>query len=217
MFSASRGRLAVSCPGTMIRLEKFHQAAPRCPRSRARSPGGSRAAREPVVERELIGSATFVRLESDADDYIGAGQTYGYTQANAVITVTARAGNLSIAIRGDEGWSGSFQAPGALSRLQPGSYDGLQRYPFHDPASGGLNWSGEGRGCNTLSGRFTVDSLTYINGDLTTIDLRFEQHCEGEAPALRGAIHSGGGRAAVRRRKRARRAGQPRPLGGAHG
>jgi hypothetical protein len=78
----------------------------------------------------------------------------------------------------------------SLTRLQVGYYDDLRRYPFHNPTKGGLNWSGEGRGCNTLTGWFAIDAVTYENGQLTAIELRFEQHCEGGAPALHGAIRS---------------------------
>jgi hypothetical protein len=78
-----------------------------------------------------------------------------------------------------------------LTQLQPGYYPGLQRYPFHNPALGGLDWYGQGRGCNTLQGWFVVDSVTYIGGALAAIDLRFEQHCQGITPALHGAIHWG--------------------------
>ena len=134
-------------------------------------------------------SPNFVRLQSDLGDYIGAGQAYNYTQADADIVVAANGGHLSIQINGDQWWFGDFEVPSALSRLQPGNYTDLQRYPFHDRAKGGLDWFGEGRGCNTLSGSFSVDSVTYVKDTLTTIDLRFEQHCEGVAAALRGTIH----------------------------
>lgn len=134
-------------------------------------------------------SPNFVQLQSDPGDYIGGGQTYNYTQASAILTVTANGGHLSVSISGDQQWSGDFQSPSALTQLQPGTYSGLQRYPFNDPATGGLSWYGEGRGCNMLTGSFTVDSVTYANGNLTTIDLRFEQHCEGGTPALHGTIH----------------------------
>jgi hypothetical protein len=76
-----------------------------------------------------------------------------------------------------------------VSTLQPGYYGNLSRYPFHNPAKGGLDWSGNGRGCNTLTGWFAIDSVTYTGTTLTQIDLRFEQHCEGGTPALHGAIH----------------------------
>jgi len=84
---------------------------------------------------------------------------------------------------------GRLQDDNGISTLQPGYYGDLSRYPFHNPAKGGLSWSGQGRGCNTLTGWFVVDSATYLNGSLAAIDLRFEQHCEGNSPALHGKIH----------------------------
>ncbi len=87
------------------------------------------------------------------------------------------------------GWNGEFYGMTGLSRLQPGYYGDLQRYPFHNAAKGGLSWSGNGRGCNTLKGWFVVDSVSYSLGQMTAIDLRFEQHCEGGAAAQRGVIH----------------------------
>jgi hypothetical protein len=76
-----------------------------------------------------------------------------------------------------------------LAQLQPGYYGNLHRFPFHNPVAGGLNWSGQGRGCNTLQGWFVVDSVSYQSDSLKSIDLRFEQHCEGMTPALHGQIH----------------------------
>ena len=135
-------------------------------------------------------TGNFVLLQSDPGDFIGAGQTFLYTQANAQLSVSASGGHLSVRVTGDQSWSGEFQVPISLSQLQPGTYDGLMRYPFHNPVTGGLSWSGDGRGCNTLTGKFIVDSVTYAGNVLTAIDLHFEQHCEGSAPAaLRGQIH----------------------------
>ena len=133
---------------------------------------------------------TFVDLKSDPGDFIGAGRSYHYTQANADIDVIADdAGVLTITINGDETWQGSFAPPTGTSSLRPGTYAGLTRYPFHNPAQGGMSWSGEGRGCNTLTGSVTVDAVEYSNGIITSMDLHFEQHCEGATPALRGTIH----------------------------
>jgi hypothetical protein len=132
----------------------------------------------------------FVRLESDAGDWVGAGGSYEYTQADAIISVTADGGHLAISVQGNEQWSANFVVPSTLERLEPGSYEDLQRYPFHDPEAGGLSWSGEGRGCNTLTGSFTIDRVTYeTDGTLAAIDLRFVQHCEGGSSALRGTVH----------------------------
>jgi hypothetical protein len=134
-------------------------------------------------------AGNYVHLESGPGDYIGGGATYDYTQANALLSVSASGGQLAVGVNGDQGWSGYFQAMSALTRLEPGYYGNLQRYPFHNPVRGGLSWSGEGRGCNTLTGWFVVDAVTYSGSTLTSIDLRFEQHCEGGGPALHGKIH----------------------------
>ena len=134
-------------------------------------------------------SSTFVSLQSDGGDYIGQGETYDYTTANALITVNAVGGSLTVDVSGDEYWTGNFVLPSALSQLARGTYANLKRYPFNDAAVGGLSWSGEGRGCNTLTGSFTIDAVTYAAGSLATFDLRFEQHCEGGSAALRGQIH----------------------------
>lgn len=136
-----------------------------------------------------IGIPTSISLQSDPGDYIGGGLTYQYTEADAIITVDASGGHLNLRIAGDESWFADFQVPNSLTQLEPGMYSNLTRYPFHDPAVGGLAWSGEGRGCNTLTGWFAIDDVTYRNGSLAVIDLRFEQHCEGQSAALRGTIH----------------------------
>ena len=133
--------------------------------------------------------ANFVTLQSDAGDYIGAGQSYAYSNANAQVTVTPTGGHLHLSITGNDSWSADFAVPNTLATLQPGSYQHLTRYPFDDATVGGLSWIGNGRGCNTLTGNFTIDKATYSGSTLTALDLRFEQHCNGVGPALRGQIH----------------------------
>ena len=135
-------------------------------------------------------TGNFVYLQSDVGDYIGQGQTYTYTPATAVLSVSATGGHLSINVNGNTWWYGNFQTMYTISQLQPGLYQGLKRYPFHNPAFGGLDWSGDGRGCNSLIGWFAIDSVTYdLNGTLTAIDLRFEQNCGGGTTSLHGVIH----------------------------
>jgi len=131
----------------------------------------------------------YIRLHSDPGDYVGAGGDYDYSQANTVITLTATLTHLSFNLRGDQWWYGEFQLPNTTSRWQPGTYANAQRYPFNDPAHPGIDWTGEGRGCNTETGSFTVDSVTYAADSLKQVHLTFEQHCEGGTPALHGTIH----------------------------
>jgi len=134
-------------------------------------------------------SNNYVYLESQPGDYIGAGQVRTYTQADAVLTLTRSTRLLHVGVSGDQGWSGDFAAMSSIADLQPGYYPNLRRYPFHNPVRGGLAWSGEGRGCNTLTGWFAIDAITITAGVLVAADVRFEQHCEGGVPALRGKIH----------------------------
>lgn len=136
-------------------------------------------------------TGNFVYLQSDVGDYVGLGQTYTYTPATAVLTFSATGGLFSVSVNGNTWWYGNFKTGNTISQLQIGFYPGLQRYPFHNPVFGGLDWSGDGRGCNTEKGWFAVDSVTYVSGVLTAIDLRFEQNCEGGTTALHGAIHWG--------------------------
>ncbi|HEX8453978.1 MAG TPA: hypothetical protein VF647_17970 [Longimicrobium sp.] len=131
---------------------------------------------------------SFVEIASDPGDFIGGGRSYRYTKADAELTVQATGGHISVRITGDQRWEGDFVLPSSHAKVVAGSYTGLRRYPFHDPVAGGLSWSGEGRGCNALSATFTVERATYEAAQLTALDLRFEQHCEGGAPALRGRI-----------------------------
>lgn len=132
---------------------------------------------------------SFIRLSSDFGDYIGDGKDYAYSYADAEISVSAEGGRLTIDIRGDEFWTGIFQLPETFGDLQPGTYPGLRRYQLHDPAVGGMSWTGESRGCNGLSGSLTIESVTYDGNVVSAIDLQFEQHCEELAPALHGEIH----------------------------
>jgi hypothetical protein len=56
-------------------------------------------------------------------------------------------------------------------------------------AGPGVSLDGNGRGCNTLTGTFTVlDAVFGRNGYVQTFDATFEQHCEGGETAARGAF-----------------------------
>lgn len=134
-------------------------------------------------------SGNYVYLQSDFSDYVGGGQTNTYTLINAQLWFTASNGGVAIRVNGNAYWMGDFFGPSTMNQLQVGYYPGLMRAPLHNPLLGSLDWTGEGRGCNSLLGWFAVDNITYSNGILTGIDLRFEQQCEGGQTALHGAAH----------------------------
>jgi hypothetical protein len=134
----------------------------------------------------LPAAGGYVYLTSDPGEYVGAGRTYSYT--GDALRTFATGARFSVTTIDSEIWTGDFQAMQGLSRLEPGYYPNLRRYPFHNPARGGLSWVGEGRGCNQLTGWFAIDEAIYTDGRLTAIALRFEQRCDGDARALRGAL-----------------------------
>jgi hypothetical protein len=129
-------------------------------------------------------AVTALVLDSDTGDFIGQGLLYD--DEPAVVTGSGTAGSLMM---GASGWSLAFRGPDGAA-LVPGTYEDAQGAPFAAPGHPGLDIYGQGRGCNTLTGRFQVlEGPTFDGtGNATAFAVDFEQHCEGGAPALRGAL-----------------------------
>jgi hypothetical protein len=85
-------------------------------------------------------------------------------------------------------WLGDFVGMSSLSRLTPGYYANLHDYPFNNPATGALDWSGNGRACSA-TGWFVVDNVAYVDEVLVALDLRFGQQCAGSTATLNGRVH----------------------------
>jgi Ca2+-binding RTX toxin-like protein len=134
------------------------------------------------------GGRTQLTMTSDAGDYIGGGRSWSYTPADAVIGAGGTRQHIGFGIDGNGGdwWYGDFSA-GAGDILAAGStYENAARDAFRG-TSPGIDISGNGRGCNTIKGRFGVDEATFeVDGSLRSASIWFEQHCEGGTPALRG-------------------------------
>jgi heat shock protein HslJ len=129
------------------------------------------------------------QMSGDAGDYISGGRSYTYTPQTG-----ARMGGGGTetiawmsADHADDWWTAEFMAPSGQILLPGHTYTGATRYPFNS-GNAGLDVSGSGRGCNTLTGQFTVHEATYDNGILTGFRIAFEQHCEGAVAALRGEV-----------------------------
>ena len=144
------------------------------------------------------GSLSF---SGDSGDYISQGKSYSYsTSKGDALDVSSSTGStVSIRVNAYNGdwWTLDFDAPGTPERpvpghsavLVPGTYTGAHRYPFNGNGPG-LDLSGEGRGCNELTGSFTITKAVFgPQGYVQTFDATFEQHCEGGTTAARGQIH----------------------------
>lgn len=133
-------------------------------------------------------TANQITLQSEAGDVLGQGRSYTYTSANAEITVTVRAGLVSVVAVGDEDWQGDFQLPnGAMPQVR--SYENALYYPADVTVQPAMRWFGGGRGCSTATGGFWIDHVGLTDdGFVRSLILRFERRCNGSAAALRGEV-----------------------------
>ena len=148
---------------------------------------GTEAHALPVTEGSLA-------FSGDEGDWISGGQSYAYsTSSQDRLNISAdTAGNgVHLSIDGANGdwWYLDLTAPSGQT-LAPGTYTGATRYPFNEPAEPGLDLSGNGRGCNTLTGEFTITDVELgPQGYVEKLDASFVQHCEGGSTAARGEVH----------------------------
>ena len=135
---------------------------------------------------------TLLVLDSEPGDFIGGGKKQIFSLADGTFTARRNFDNgVSVVFNGinfEHFWHLDFAAAHEVP-LTPGIYEGATRFPFQEPDEPGLSVSGDGRGCNTLTGRFEVLEVKYGSGDtVTSFAATFEQHCEGASPALFGSI-----------------------------
>lgn len=148
------------------------------------------------AKAEVIPALTgFLTMSSDPGDFVGQGQSYSYSVPATTFSVQ-NSGNLvrvdtSVSGSPADFWNLAFQAP-AGQQLQAGITYLAERWPFQPADLAGLEVFGQGRGCNTLTGSFTVLDATYGPFDyLESFHASFVQHCEGATAALRGEIEIG--------------------------
>ena len=135
-------------------------------------------------------------MESSPGDYIGQGSTWAYTDADVSFRTTQNWQNgASVYLSGSSfdrwiNWNLDFSsATGAP--LEPGYYGNATRYPFNHfiGPTNGLAVGGMGRGCNRLSGDFTVREVQYgSDGGLEKLAVDFTQRCEEFMPPLVGSL-----------------------------
>jgi hypothetical protein len=130
-------------------------------------------------------------FNGDPGDYISGGRPHSYsTGAGDVLSVNSNEGYLSVSVTGHDGaWWSLDLAASSGQTLAVGTYLDAHRYPFQGSGPG-LDISGDGRGCNQLTGSFEIQKLVSgPNGYVEALDATYEQHCEGGTDALRGEVH----------------------------
>lgn len=131
----------------------------------------------------LRAQTTLLILDSQPGDYIGGGTKQTFTLADGGFTARQNFdGGVSVSFIAPEyahWWSLDFAAAGDAP-LTPGLYDAATRFPFQDPGEPGFDVGGDGRGCNTLTGRFEVVEVKFGPAEtVLSFAANFEQHCEG--------------------------------------
>lgn len=145
-----------------------------------------------VIAASAQAQVTSLSLVSDPGDFVGGGQTTFLTPAEGTFNAQGVSGgsHVSVSFFGSPGvfWFLDFAAPSGQP-LAVGTYTGAARFPFEAPTQPGLSVVGDGRGCNTDSGDFTVLEISYgTDSNIASFDATFEQHCEEAVPALRGEV-----------------------------
>lgn len=126
-------------------------------------------------------------LKSDTGDYIGQGIAKDYAGDTSTFLLQGSDRYLIYRASGQrDDWTAILQAP-TNQRLQPGTYP-IAR--FADANHLGLDFGGNGRGCNRVSGTATIHEIQAdpVSGLVSRLVADFEQHCETGTPALRGSI-----------------------------
>lgn len=155
-------------------------------------PGRASAALPPGA-LPIPGGGTFLYMNSQPGDPIGGQIESLYTAADSAISASVSLDRRSFSAFVNQDnfrhwWHVELAAPVGQA-LGPGPYEGAFRWPFQPPESPGLSIFGDGRGCNTLTGRFDVTTVSFApTGELIVFEADFEQHCEGGSAALFGRI-----------------------------
>lgn len=146
---------------------------------------GVAAAVAPVAAQAatITGPGTQVTFSGTGNDWVTGDQPWSYDPSNSVITASVSPDDNSITVDINAGtsWELNFAAPQGQALTAGTVYDNAARYPFQSPTQPGLSLFGDGHGCNTVTGSFTVISATFgPYGWIQSFDATFIQHCEGD-------------------------------------
>ncbi len=149
-------------------------------------------------------TGNYIYLESQAGDPVGQGQTFTYQPGMPGVDVSlytmfsGRSLNFSVTAP-DFGWNGEIEGMASLEQLRPGYYGELRTAQSIQGDFGvapKMRVKSVVNGCPgngfldlPYRGWFVVDDVSYVDGALKSLDLRFEQRCEGFDAPLRGQIH----------------------------
>ncbi len=150
-----------------------------------------------IVAPAGVGSPAPCLAGGDVLFFDGSGWVFTGTQTVTVGTFTPYAATDDVSLwivpsdpKQGLWWDVEFSSRQLGLPLTTQVYDGAERAAFASPGHPGIDIGGDGRGCNTIAGRFQIHELAWMGASLASFTASFEQFCE-ESPAnvLRGCVH----------------------------
>ena len=126
-------------------------------------------------------TTSYLKIVSSPGDYIGQGKNYNYAGADLMVRKTPRGVDVRV-----DGWMLQIGGPKGQF-LQAGEYPNAKRFAFSDTFPG-LDFSGNGRGSNTVAGEFVVWELVVQGDQITRLAIDFVQRSEGKNAPLTGKL-----------------------------
>jgi hypothetical protein len=125
-------------------------------------------------------------LNSEPGDYIGQGKSKSYTNDASTFRLTGTLSRLSYSASGlRDNWTATIQAPTGKT-LVPGIY---KTGRFASSTVAGLDFAGNGKGCDSSSGTLTIHSISANStGSVSGLSASFTQRCDNSSGLLKGTI-----------------------------
>jgi len=143
---------------------------------------------DPLIAHCPAGS-NVIYFNGDSGDYVFHGSTT-YTQGTW--SVSGSQDYLTINYSSQayaDWWYLTFSTRAMGQSLSIGTFAQAERASFASSGRPGIDITGDGSGCNTITGDFQIQAITWSGSTLKSFTASFEQHCEGSLIALRGCVH----------------------------
>ena len=144
-----------------------------------------------VLTQVVAAGDTSLWFASQNGESIGQGATASFVAPTSTVRVSGTSAFATVSVddpASGQWWSVVVAAPpGEVLRV--GTYPGAVRATSRGAGQPGLDVYGSGRGCNTLTGDFAVNGIaTNPDGSIASLDVTFNQHCEGGPTTLTGRV-----------------------------
>lgn len=133
-------------------------------------------------------SGSFIYLKGAPGEFVSEGKTWLLAPPASAWLVQPLAKGYTFRHLSPESPSLSFEPMRGQQQIQVGYYPDVTRSLFTARPGGSLDVGLLSHGCNAVAGWVAVDEVRYSQGELTLLDLRFQQLCEGEGPPLYGRL-----------------------------